>query len=46
MGKKKKKRADEMTTREIMERLFPKKVIKEVRKIMEEKEHRHKPSNK
>ncbi|MDA2915432.1 hypothetical protein MYX64_01065 [Nitrospinae bacterium AH_259_B05_G02_I21] len=37
MGKKKKKRADEMTTEEIMERLFPKKVIKEIRKTIEEK---------
>ena len=42
MAKKKKKRADEMTTEEIMERLFPKKVIKKVRKVMEEK-HRDKP---
>ena len=42
MGKKKKKRADEMTTDEAMDRLFPKKVIKKVRKVMEKK-HRDKP---
>ena len=42
MGKKKKKRADEMTTEEAMKRLFPKKVIKKVKEVMEEK-HRGKP---
>ncbi|MCH7767876.1 MAG: hypothetical protein IH828_02945 [Nitrospinae bacterium] len=42
MSKKKKKRADEMTTEELMESLFPKKVIKKVREVMDEK-HRDKP---
>ena len=42
MAKKKKKRADEMTTEEAMKRLFPKKVIKKVKEVMDEK-HRGKP---
>lgn len=49
MGKKKKKkRADEMTTEEIMEHLFPKKVIKAVRKVIDaaDEKHRDKPPKK
>jgi len=43
MSKKKKKRADEMTTEEIAKRIFPKKVIKKAKDVMEEK-HRDKPT--
>lgn len=45
MSRKKKKRADEMTTEEIIERVFPKKVVKKLRKIVEET-HRDKPPKK
>ena len=42
----KKKKPEELTTEEVMKKLFPKKIIKGVKKVMEEKEHRHKPPNK
>ena len=46
MGKKKKKRADEMTTEELIHHIFPKKVVKEIRKVVEtaDEKHRDKPS--
>ena len=48
MGKKKKKRVDEMTTKELIHHIFPKKVVKEIRKVVEtaDGKHRDKPSNK
>ncbi|MDV2495489.1 MAG: hypothetical protein RX316_04675 [bacterium] len=41
MSKKKKKKATEQTTEEIMGRVFPKRVVKKIRKTI--KDHRSKP---
>ena len=48
MDKKKKKRADEMTTEELIHRIFPKRVVKEIRKVVEvvDEKHRDKPPKK
>jgi hypothetical protein len=41
--KKKKKKATDQTTEEIMGRVFPKRVVKKIRKTIEDKDHRSKP---
>ncbi|MCH7922925.1 MAG: hypothetical protein IH975_07840 [Nitrospinae bacterium] len=41
--KKKKKKAPEQTTEEIMERVFTKRGAKKIRKVVEEIDHRSKP---
>ena len=48
MGKKKKKRVDEMTTEELIHHVFPKKVVRKIRKVVEiaDEKHRDKPSTK
>ncbi len=35
---KKKKKPDELTNEEVIQKLFPKKVVKEIKKVVKEKE--------
>jgi len=48
MSKKKKKRVDEMTTEELIHHIFPKKVVKKLRKVVEiaDEKHRDRPPTK
>ncbi|MDV2495704.1 MAG: hypothetical protein RX316_05770 [bacterium] len=48
MSKKKKKRVDEMTTEELIHYIFPKRVVKKIRKVVEavDEKHRDKPLKK